>query len=116
MSVIQVGSGGSGILGTLGTLASLGGTMFGVPMLTTLGTGMTGMDTLMNGGGSADTMTQTGGALSDLIKTLSAWKKPTDGNVASTAGAIADAAKRIQRQSSYEDLAKKWAYTYGGGF
>ena len=50
MSVIQV-NGGKGILGTLGTLASLGGAAFGVPMLTTLGTGMTGIDTLMNGGG-----------------------------------------------------------------
>ena len=102
MSVIQVGSGGSGILGTLGTLASLGGTMFGVPLLTTLGTGMSGVDALMNGGGNANTITQTGGALAD-------------GNVASTAGKVADIAKRVQKQSD-EDLARKWGYKYGGWF
>ena len=88
--------------------------MFGVPMLTTLGTGMTGLDKLMNGGGDKDTIDKTGGALSELLKGL--WTKPTDGNIASTAGAIADAAKRVQKQLSYEDLAKKWGYNYGGGY
>ena len=115
MSVIQVGSGGSGILGTLGTLASLGGTMFGMPLLTTLGTGMSGVDALMNGGGNANTITQTGGALGELLKTMSGWVNPTDGNVASTAGKIADIAKRVQKQSD-EDLARKWGYKYGGWF
>ena len=87
--------------------------MFGVPMLTTLGTGMKGIDTLMNGGGDEDTIEKTGGALSELIKTL--WTKPTDGNVASTASKVADIAKRVQKQSD-EDLARKWGYKYGGWF
>ena len=107
MSVQYVQGGGSGILGTLGTLASLGGTMFGVPMLTTLGTGMTGIDTLMNGGGDANTIDKTGGALHDLIATL--WKKPTDGNIASKAGTIADAAKKVgQREGWFDGIDKGW--------
>ena len=92
--------------------------MFGVPMLTTLGTGMKGIDTLMNGGGDEDTIEKTGGALSELIKTL--WTKPTDGNVAS--GKPGDNTRVLQKardllnQESDEDLARKWGYQYGGWF
>lgn len=123
MSVIQVQNGGSGILGTLGTLASLGGAMFGVPLLTTLGTGMSGIDAMMNGGGNAGTITQTGGALSDLLKTMSGWSKPTDGNVASGKPGddtrVLQKARELLKQETDEDLARKWGYmgyNYGGGY
>ena len=75
-------------LGTLGILAGLGGAAFGVPLLTTLGTAMSGADALINGGSGGDTGSvakQTGGALNDVLSGLKdVWLKPTDNNIAKT--------------------------------
>ena len=79
---------GNSILGTLGTLATLGGTAFGVPWLSALGTFFGGANTLMNGGGSGSSGSvaqETGSALGTVLSGLKdIWTKPTDNNIAKT--------------------------------
>ena len=64
-------------LGILGTLANIGGTAFGVPWLGALGTGMQGMNAMMNGDSSMKTVQDTAGALSEVLSNLKdIWKNP----------------------------------------
>ena len=114
MAVQYIQSKGSGILGTLGTLASLGGAVLGMPWLSTLGMGMSGVDSLMNGNSGSQALTQTGGALSELLKGMktSSWENPADGNIGS--GQPGDDTKVLakMRESlslpSDEELAQRW--------
>ena len=64
-------------LGILGTLANIGGTAFGVPWLGALGTGMQGMNAMMNGDSSMGTATATSGAMNEILNGLKdIWKNP----------------------------------------
>ena len=89
-----------GILGTLGQLAALGGTVFGLPWLTTLGTVASGADTLMNSGntamGNIPAVKETGSGIRDFLDQVRQWKNPTDGNVAQTAAQQAN--KEVEQQ------------------
>lgn len=83
----------SGILGTLGNLASLGGMMTGQPWLTALGTGMSGVDTLMNGDGTAaskdEVAKKTGEAWKEIYDRMKArWKNATEDNVTKKKGQV----------------------------
>ena len=107
----------SGILGTLGMLATLGGTALGMPWLSTLGMGMSGVDSLMNGGGSSTGSTQaavkTGGALGELLKGIKTgtWENPADGNPASGQPGDDTSALRVREalsQPTDEELAQRW--------
>lgn len=106
-----------GILGTLGMLATLGGTALGMPWLSTLGMGMSGVDSLMNGGGSSAGGTQaakqTGGALSELLKGIKTgtWENPADGNPASGQPGDDTRVLRVREalsQPTDEELAQRW--------
>ncbi|MBQ7220817.1 MAG: hypothetical protein IJS28_07550 [Synergistaceae bacterium] len=106
-----------GILGTLGTLASIGGMAFGQPWLSALGMGMSGVDSLMNGGsssgGSTQAAKQTGGALSELLKGIkTGWENPAAGNIGS--GQPGDDTKVLQKireinsEPSDDEFAQRW--------
>ena len=88
-------------LGILGTLANIGGTAFGVPWLGALGTGMQGMNAMMNGDSSMKTGQDTAGALSEVLSNLKdIWKNPAK----TDEQAIKD---KVQDMTDTE-LANKW--------
>ena len=93
-------------LGMLGTLASIGGTAFGVPWLGALGTGMQGMNAMMNGDSSATTSGATAGALNEILNGLKdVWKNPAK----TEAQAIKD---KVQDMTDAE-LANRWSRYLG---
>ena len=88
-------------LGMLGTLASIGGAAFGVPWLGALGTGMQGMNSMMNGDSSMKTGQDTAGALSEVLSNLKdIWKNPAK----TDEQAIKD---KVQDMTDTE-IAQKW--------
>ncbi len=89
-------------LGMLGTLASIGGAAFGVPWLGALGTGMQGMNAMMNGNSSLQTGQATAGALNEILNGLkNGWENPAK----TTAQAVKD---KVQEMTDTE-LANRWA-------
>ena len=89
-------------LGLLGTLASIGGATFGVPWLGALGTGMQGMNAMMNGNSSLQTGQATAGALNEILNGLkNGWENPAK----TTAQAVKD---KVQEMTDTE-LANRWA-------
>lgn len=89
-------------LGMLGTLASIGGAAFGVPWLGALGTGMQGMNAMMNGNSSMQTGQATAGALNEILNGLkNGWENPAK----TTAQAVKD---KVQEMTDTE-LANRWA-------
>ena len=102
----KVVKGGPGILSNLGNLAALGGMVTGQPWLTALGTGMKATDTLINGSSDADSQTD---ALEKLKNVITGWKNPASGNIAKTAGTVANAARNVSPYVTDEELARKWS-------
>ena len=95
-------------LGILGTLASIGGAAFGVPWLGALGTGMQGMNSMMNGDSSMKTGQDTAGALSEVLSSLKdIWKNPAK----TDAQAIKD---KVQDMTDTE-LVNRWSRYLSGG-
>ncbi len=72
-------------LGILGTLAAIGGMAAGQPWLGALGTGMQGMNAIMNGNSNMSTANATNTSLSAMLDKLkNIWKNPADDNIAKT--------------------------------
>lgn len=89
-------------LGTLGTLASIAGMATGQPWLSALGTGMQGMNAMMNGDNSVQTTTATSGAMNEILNNLKdVWTNPAK----TGAKAIKD---KVQEMTDTE-LANRWA-------
>lgn len=102
---------GRSALGTLGTLAAIGGQAFSVPWLSTLGLGMTGADAIMNGGNPNAEQT---GALGQILNgIINGWQKITDNNIGKIAGTVSDAANKVVKQPTPEELVKKWGNAGG---
>ena len=73
-------------LGLLGTLGIFGGTLLGVPALSTLGTGMVAANKLLNGQGNMNDYKENASAFQDAIKGLWGWVNPASGNIAKSPG------------------------------
>ena len=90
-------------LGMLGTLASLGGMVTGQPWLGALGTGMQGMNSMMNGDSNIQTGQATAGALNEVLNNLKdIWRNPAK----STTQAAIDKAQEVLGE---EELARMWS-------
>ena len=108
MSVIAVNNNNGGLLGTLGSLATLAGGFAGVPMLGALGSGMSAVNSAMNGDalGTAQALGgfNNAGGLSQILSGL--------GNLFGTNNTgqalNASANKAQQFGTTYNDLANKW--------
>lgn len=104
MAVTYV-KGGKGILGNLGTLASLAGTAIpGAQWLTLLGTGMSAIDNMINGGGGDYT---TNNPLEKLKDAMTSWQNPASGNIARTAKKASDVVKATRPPTNYDELASR---------
>ena len=94
-------------LGMLGTLASIGGAAFGVPWLGALGTGMQGMNAMMNGNSSMQTGQATAGALNEILNGLkNGWENPAK----TTAQAVKD---KVQEMTDTELANRLAGLPYG---
>ena len=72
-------------LGMLGTLAAIGGMATGQPWLSALGTGMRGINAMMNGDSNMETGEKTDEAFNKVLDKLkNIWKNPADNNIAKT--------------------------------
>ena len=106
MATKVVESGGRGILGNLGNIATLAGMFIpGAQWLTPLGAGMSAVDSMMNGADSSSTID----ALGKLKDVITGWQNPASGNIAKTAGTVANAARNVSPYVTDEELARKWS-------
>ena len=86
MAVKYIESQKSNPLGLLGTLAMFGGTLTGNPFLTTLGTGMTAANKMINGQGNMNDYKENADAFQEAMKGLWGWVNPASGSIAKSAG------------------------------
>lgn len=91
------------MLGGLGTIAQVGGLVTGQPWLTALGTGLSGLNSQMNGGGGNNG--DATGALSEILDGLNgAWQMLSSGNIG----------KVHTKDMTDEQLVNKWQPHVGG--
>ena len=106
---MAVTTGKNNTMGMLGTLASVAGMATGQSWLIALGTGMQGMNAMMNGNSSMQTGQATSGALNEVLNGLKdVWKNP--------AKTIAQNVKDKVQEMTDTELAKKWTPTYGSNW
>ena len=95
-------TGKNNTMGMLGTLASVAGMATVQPWLSALGTGMQGMNAMMNGNSSMQTGQATSGAMNELLNSLKdVWKNPAK-------TAAQNAKEKVQEMTDTE-LANRWA-------